>query len=71
MAKTPAEPAGTGGSQFFVVTAVDAGLPPDYALLGHVVKGIGVVDRIGKLGNANEEPIEPVVIERATVATSK
>jgi peptidyl-prolyl cis-trans isomerase B (cyclophilin B) len=70
MAKTSAEPAGTAGSQFFVVTAADAGLPPEYALLGHVVKGIGVVDRIGKLGNANEEPIEPVVIERATLGTS-
>jgi cyclophilin family peptidyl-prolyl cis-trans isomerase len=71
MAKTQAQPAGTGGSQFFVVTAVDAGLPAQYAVLGHVVKGIGVVDRIGKLGKANEVPIEPVVIERATVSSSK
>ncbi len=70
MAKTAAEPAGTSGSQFFVVTAADAGLPPQYALLGHVVKGIAAVDRIGKLGNANEEPIEPVVIERATLGSS-
>src|SRR5262249_9478885 len=31
MAKTAAEPAGTAGSQFFIVTANDAGLPPDYA----------------------------------------
>ena len=71
MAKTQTQPAGSGGSQFFVVTAADAGLPPQYALLGHVVDGIGVVDRIGKLGNANEQPIEPIVIERATVANSK
>jgi peptidyl-prolyl cis-trans isomerase B (cyclophilin B) len=70
MAKTPAEPAGAAGSQFFIVTAADAGLPPEYALLGHVVKGIAAVDRIGKLGNANEEPIEPVVIERATLGNS-
>jgi len=70
MAKTQTEPAGTAGSQFFIVTAADAGLPPDYAVLGHVVKGIGTVDRIGKLGNANEVPIEPVVIERATVESS-
>src|SRR2546421_1968637 len=34
MAKTPAEPAGTSGSQFFVVTADDAGLPADYAIVG-------------------------------------
>ena len=70
MAKTPSQPAGTAGSQFFVVTAANAGLPPQYALLGHVVKGLAVVDRIGKLGNANEEPIEPVVIERATLISS-
>jgi len=70
MAKTQSEPPGTGGSQFFIVTAADAGLPPDYAVLGHVVKGIGVVDRIGRLGDAREVPIEPVVIERATVDSS-
>lgn len=70
MAKTPSQPAGTGGSQFFVVTAPNAGLPPQYALLGHVTKGLGVVDRIGKLGDANEQPIEPIVIERATLKTS-
>ena len=32
MAKTSTEPPGTGGSQFFVVTADDAGLPPEYAV---------------------------------------
>ena len=37
MAKTGTEPPGTAGSQFFVVTAPDAGLPPDYAVLGKVV----------------------------------
>ena len=70
MAKTPSQPAGTAGSQFFIVTAANAGLPPQYALLGHVVRGLAVVDRIGKLGNANEVPIEPVVIERATLGSS-
>src|SRR5882724_3157805 len=39
MAKSAAEPPGTSGSQFFVVTAVDAGLPPEYAILGSVTKG--------------------------------
>ena len=70
MAKTSSQPAGTAGSQFFIVTAADAGLPAQYALLGHVVKGIGTVDRIGKLGNASEQPIEPVVIEKATLTSS-
>ena len=67
-AKTPTEPAGTSGSQFFVVTAPDAQLPPDYAILGRVVSGLDVVDRIGRLGDqATEQPTEVVEIERATV----
>ncbi len=68
MAKTGAEPSGTSGSQFFVVTAADAGLPPQYAILGTVTKGLSVVDRIGKLGNpATERPTRKVVIQRMIV----
>ena len=68
MAKTGAEPPGTAGSQFFVVTADDAGLPPDYAVIGTVSKGLAVVMRIGALGNAQEQPTQPVVIARTIVA---
>jgi cyclophilin family peptidyl-prolyl cis-trans isomerase len=68
MAKTGAEPPGTAGSQFFVVTADDAGLPPDYAVIGTVTKGLPVVMRIGALGNAQEHPTQPVVISRTIVA---
>jgi peptidyl-prolyl cis-trans isomerase B (cyclophilin B) len=68
MAKTPAEPAGTSGSQFFVVTAADARLTPDYAVLGRVVSGLAVVKRIGRLGDpATEEPTETVEIQKATL----
>jgi cyclophilin family peptidyl-prolyl cis-trans isomerase len=68
MAKTGAEPPGTAGSQFFVVTANDAGLPPDYAIIGTVTKGLPVVMRIGGLGNAQEQPTQAVVISHMTVA---
>ena len=72
MAKTGSEPAGTSGSQFFVVTTADAQLPPDYAVLGRVVKGLGVVKAIGELGDPNSggtgTPTETVEIEQATVA---
>ena len=69
MAKTQSEPAGTSGSQFFVVTAADAGLPPDYALVGEVTDGQDAVDRIAKVpANGNEEPIIPIVISKATLA---
>jgi cyclophilin family peptidyl-prolyl cis-trans isomerase len=70
MAKTSVEAPGTAGSQFFVVTAKDAGLTPDYAIIGKVTKGLDVVDRIGKLGDQNEQPTRVVEIERATVSVS-
>jgi cyclophilin family peptidyl-prolyl cis-trans isomerase len=67
MAKTQTEAPGTSGSQFFVVTAPDAHLPPDYAIIGRVTSGIAVVDRIGKLGDPSEQPTRVVEIEQATV----
>jgi cyclophilin family peptidyl-prolyl cis-trans isomerase len=70
MAKAGAEAAGTAGSQFFVVTGHDAQLPPDYAVVGTVTDGLDVVDRIGKLGNASEQPTRPVVISKVKVETS-
>jgi peptidyl-prolyl cis-trans isomerase B (cyclophilin B) len=72
MAKTGTEPAGTSGSQFFVVTAEDAELPPDYALLGKVTGGQDVVDKIGvaEIDPATEQPVEPVVIQSVKVAVS-
>ena len=63
MAKTATEPPGTAGSQFFVVTAADAQLPPDYAVLGKVTDGLDVVEEIGRLGNAQEQPTEKVEIK--------
>lgn len=65
MAKTRAEPPGTSGSQFFIVTADVAPLPPDYAVLGRVVGGEKVVRRIARLATdpATEMPIDPVVIK--------
>jgi peptidyl-prolyl cis-trans isomerase B (cyclophilin B) len=64
MAKTQVEPPGRSGSQFFVVLAADAGLSPDYALLGKVSEGFDVVQRIGELGGPDGVPTRPVVIER-------
>jgi peptidyl-prolyl cis-trans isomerase B (cyclophilin B) len=68
MAKATDEPAGTAGSQFFVVTAADAGLPPDYAILGVVTKGLKAVEKIGKFGNrTTEQPTRRVVVLRMSV----
>jgi peptidyl-prolyl cis-trans isomerase B (cyclophilin B) len=71
MAKTGAEPAGTAGSQFFVVSGPNAAtLPPDYAVVGNVTSGMDTVDRINGFGDAsdpNGTPTRPVVIESVTV----
>jgi peptidyl-prolyl cis-trans isomerase B (cyclophilin B) len=63
MAKTAAEAPGTAGSQFFVVTAEDAGLPPDYAVVGRVTEGMDTVEKIEALGDeTTEQPSQPVVV---------
>jgi cyclophilin family peptidyl-prolyl cis-trans isomerase len=67
MAKSSAEPPGRSGSQFFVVLNADAGLPPEYALVGKVSKGLGVVERIGSLGTPEEKPKQPVLIEQISI----
>jgi peptidyl-prolyl cis-trans isomerase B (cyclophilin B) len=67
MAKSPVEPPGRSGSQFFVVTAADAGLTPDYALLGRVASGFDVVQRIEQLGTPTGRPKAPVLIKRITI----
>jgi cyclophilin family peptidyl-prolyl cis-trans isomerase len=71
MAKSQAEPPGTSGSQFFVVTApADAGLPPDYAVLGEVESGQDVVERIASVGTesgGDGPPKSPVVIRTITI----
>ena len=67
MAKSEVEPPGRSGSQFYVVTGADAGLPPDYALVGKVSSGMDVVDRIGNLGTPTERPRQTVVIKTITI----
>jgi cyclophilin family peptidyl-prolyl cis-trans isomerase len=71
MAKTADEPPGAAGSQFFIVTGEDVGLPPDYAIVGTVEgEGLDVVDRIGALGDESETPTQAVVIEQVSVESS-
>jgi peptidyl-prolyl cis-trans isomerase B (cyclophilin B) len=71
MAKTGAEPAGTSGSQFFIVTGAGAAsLTPDYALLGTVTKGMDVAKKIGAIqADPNSgQPAAVVIIKSVTVA---
>jgi peptidyl-prolyl cis-trans isomerase B (cyclophilin B) len=74
MAKTEVEPPGTAGSQFYIVTAPDAGLPPDYAVLGEVVDGLDVALAIDQLGDPASggagTPLQTVVLEKASIDES-
>jgi peptidyl-prolyl cis-trans isomerase B (cyclophilin B) len=67
MAKTQIEAPGTSGSQFFVVTAEDTPLPPEYALLGNLSKGQETVDKIAAVPVNGSTPIDPVVIRQIKV----
>jgi peptidyl-prolyl cis-trans isomerase B (cyclophilin B) len=81
MAKAGSEPAGTSGSQFFIVTGADAqsalapkGQGPQYAIVGRVVKGMAVVDKIAALpiegGSTDGRPAQTVYIEKVTLKVS-
>jgi peptidyl-prolyl cis-trans isomerase B (cyclophilin B) len=72
MAKSPDEAPGTSGSQFFVVTGDNVGLPPDYAIVGNVTDGMDTVERIDALGTPGGDgaPTKPVVVNSVTVEES-
>jgi peptidyl-prolyl cis-trans isomerase B (cyclophilin B) len=71
MAKSEVEPPGRSGSQFFVVTGADAGLPPQYAIAGEVTSGFDVVKTIEGFGDPQSggtgTPLEPVLINSVTI----
>jgi peptidyl-prolyl cis-trans isomerase B (cyclophilin B) len=74
MAKGSTAPAGTSGSQFFIVTGSSVNLPHTYALIGHVVFGEKAVEAIAHVpteaaseGAPASKPLVPIVIEKATL----
>lgn len=76
MAKTATDPAGAAGSQFFIVVGKKVDLPPQYALLGKVVKGWSTVKAISRVPTEDDadgddsSPASPIVIDRAILSTS-
>jgi cyclophilin family peptidyl-prolyl cis-trans isomerase len=71
MAKAQVDPPGSSGSQFFIVTGPDAGLPAIYALVGRVVGSAEAMDKISATPtNSAEKPTDAVVIAKATLTSS-
>jgi peptidyl-prolyl cis-trans isomerase B (cyclophilin B) len=69
MAKSATQPPGASGSQFFIVTGADAGLKPEYAILGEVVGDKRAVKRIAAVpaDPATEAPLDPVVMSSVRI----
>jgi cyclophilin family peptidyl-prolyl cis-trans isomerase len=71
-AKADAEPAGSAGSQFFIVTGASAAsLPADYAVIGKVTNGQQAANDIAKLSpkSGDGPPTKPVVMKKVTITT--
>lgn len=70
-AKTDQEPAGTMGSQFYIVTGTNGmGLPNDYARFGVVTKGIDVARTIESFGNTAGKPSRTLYIFKVSISES-
>ena len=63
----------SAGSQFFIVYG-DTTLPPGYTIWGKVTDGLDLVQQIADLGveggGSDGPPVQPVVIESASVSTA-
>jgi cyclophilin family peptidyl-prolyl cis-trans isomerase len=71
-AKTGSDPAGTFGSQFFIVTGANgATLPNDYARFGSVTKGLGVAKKIEGFAPSSGDgtPTKKVTIKKVTITS--
>ncbi|HLF41181.1 MAG TPA: peptidylprolyl isomerase, partial [Acidimicrobiia bacterium] len=70
-AKTGADPAGTMGSQFFIVTGANgAQLPNDYARFGQVTDGIEVAQKLESFAEGDGPPSRNLYIFKITIEES-
>lgn len=64
----------TNTSQFFILLADQFGMPKNYTIFGKVIKGMEVVDKIGRVelvppGARDGKPKVPVVMNKVSVKT--
>ena len=58
----------TNGSQFFIVTATSAPLPPAYTVFGKVTSGLNTILAIEKVDtDASDKPLEDITIVKAQI----
>lgn len=70
-AKGSADPDGTMGSQFFIVTGKNgASLPSQYARFGKVTKGLDVAQKLESLSVGDGPPSQPLYIFKVTISES-
>ena len=70
-AKTNDEPAGTMGSQFYIVTGTNGmALPDQYARFGVVTKGIDVARTLESFGSADGKPSRKLYIFKVSISES-
>ncbi len=62
----------TNGSQFFMVSGPSGvGLPPNYSLIGQIVKGLDVLDTMQNVKTGGgDKPKEDVVINKVSITVS-
>jgi len=61
----------TNTSQFFIMLDDNTSLPKHYTIFGKVVKGLDVVDAIGKVPLEGSKPVTPVVMKKVWIRVAE